>query len=98
MTEEQKIPESGHPITEPEQPASEAPKKEATLEAEQPEAPEAETKSVQEQLADLVKGCVVEGKDCINLGSKFDEAAKELGIGFDELLDQVFEIITPKGG
>lgn len=84
-------------VTEPEVATPEPEQPEApTLEAEQPEIQEPETLSVQDQLADLVKGCVVEGKSCEDLGTKFDEAARELGIGFDELLDQVFEIITPK--
>lgn len=60
------------------------------------EAPEVETKTVQEQLADQVNACVIERKTCENLGSKLDDAAKELGIGLDELIDQVFEIIARK--
>lgn len=88
---------------EPEQQASEAP----TLEAEpepisgeevSSERQEVETKSVQKQLAELVKACVLESRSCEDLGTKFTEAAKELGIGFNELLDMVFEIVTRKEG
>ncbi len=82
---------------------------EQALEAEQPRepisdepgaegTPEAETKTVQEQLAEQVNACVIERKTCENLGSKLDDAAKELGIGLDELIDQVFEIIARKEG
>ena len=60
------------------------------------EVPEAETKTVQEQLAEQVKACLVERNSCENLGSKFDDTAKELGIGLEELIDQVFEIIAGK--
>ena len=90
------------------EPVSEAP----TLEAEQaetpepiselpgeevsPEAQEVETKTVQEELADLVRGCVIEGKSCRDLSTRFTEASKELGISFDKLLDAVFELVTPK--
>ena len=47
-----------------------------------------------EQLAQEVKTCVLKSKSCGGLGNKFQEVAKELGIGFDELIDQVFEIIA----
>ena len=67
-----------------------------TPEPEASEVPEAETKTVQEQLAEQVNACVIERKTCENVGSKFDDAAKELGIGLDELIDQVFEIIACK--
>ena len=64
----------------------------------QPEQPEVETKSVQEQLAEQVRICVVEGRNCKDLGSKLDEVAKELGIEVNELIDQVFEIVTRREG
>lgn len=62
------------------------------------EAPEAETKTVQERLADEVKSCVLESRNCEGLGGKLEDTAQELGIGLDELLDQVFEIIARKEG
>ena len=61
-----------------------------------PEAPEVETKTVQEQLAQHVKACFIEGKGCKGLGNKFDEVAKELNIEVDELIDEVFELVNPK--
>ena len=62
------------------------------------EVPEIETKTVQEQLAEQVKACVVETRSCEDLGAKFDKVATELGIGLDELINQVFEIIAGKEG
>ena len=62
------------------------------------EVPEAETKTVQEQLAEQVKACVVETRSCEDLGTKFDTVATELGIGVDDLINQVFEIIAHKEG
>lgn len=87
-----------------EEKAEVTPEEETALEAEQTPEPISEipgaevspessavTETVQE-LAELVKSCVVEGKTCEHLGRKFDDIAKELGIGFNELLDRVFEI------
>lgn len=69
-----------------------------TPEPEASEVPEAETKTLQEQLAEQVNACVIERKTCENLGSKLDDAAKELGIGLDELIDQVFVLVARKEG
>lgn len=88
--EEEKAQATEQEVTsEPEQPTpepiSEIPGAEVSPES------SAVTETVQE-LAELVKSCVVEGKTCEHLGRKFDDIAKELGIGFNELLDRVFEI------
>lgn len=58
---------------------------------------EVETTKVQE-LAEQVKACVVETRSCEDLGTKFDTVATELGIGVDDLINQVFEIIARKEG
>lgn len=65
-----------------------------------PEQPGTEVSSdeVKQQLAQEVKDCVIEGKSCKGLGSKLDEVAKELGIGFVELIDQVFKLIDREEG
>ena len=90
-------PESEAPTLEAEQPEgtpepiSELPGEEITSEAQ-----EVETKTVQQELAEQVKSCMSGGGSCGGLGSKFDEAAEELGIEVNELIDQVFEIITGK--
>lgn len=92
---------------EPEQP--EAPEEEATLEAEQltkttpeptPEIPQAGVSSdeAKEQLAQEVKACVIEGKNCRGLGDKFDEVARKLGVPVDELIDGVFELAKAEEG
>lgn len=105
MKEEQKEAQPIEQVTTPE-PVSEIPEKEVTPEPKQPtegepeqprtqissETPEAETKTVQEELAELVKGCVVEG-ECKSLGSKFGEAAERLGMPVDSLIDAVFELV-----
>ena len=64
---------------------------------EESEEPESETKKVQE-LAEQVKACVIEGQGCKDLSSKFNDAAKELGIDFDQLLDQVFDLVAREKG
>lgn len=60
------------------------------------EALEAENKTVQERLADEVKSCVLESRNCEGLGGKLEDIARDLGIGLDELINQVFEIIAGK--
>lgn len=92
-TEQVAIPEPSEAPTleaKPE-PTSELPGEEVSSEA-----LEIETKTVQQELADLVRGCVIEGKSCRDLSTRFTEASKELGISFDKLLDAVFELVTPK--
>ena len=64
-------------------------------EAEQPlsEAPEAETKSVQE-LAEHVKTCLIEDKDCEALGTKLHETAEALGLEVDDLVREIAGLIS----
>lgn len=84
-------------VTEPEEVATPETGEETAVEAEaKPEASEAEAKTVQEELAEQVKACVVESKSCEGLGSQFDDAAKKLHIRVDDLIEDVFEIVTRK--
>lgn len=58
-----------------------------------PEALEVETKTVQE-LAERVKTCLIERNSCENVGSKFDDAAKELDIPVGDLVNRVFRLVS----
>lgn len=50
--------------------------------------------TVKERLANRIKNCTIEGQDCHGLGKEFDEASKELGITFDQLIDEVFALVS----
>lgn len=53
---------------------------------------------VKRRLAQQVKTCLLQSQSCKGLGNKFQEVAEELGVGFDELLDEVFELATAEEG
>ena len=52
-------------------------------------------KTPQEQLAEEVKTCFATGM-CQKLGKRFDEVAKQLDIGVDTLIDEVFALVKGK--
>lgn len=73
----------------PEQPVSEIPEEQAA----ETEQPTTEAATTQEELAELVRGCVAESKECKDLGARFDDTAKRLGIPVNQLIDEVFELV-----
>jgi len=49
-----------------------------------------------EKLIQQLKTCVIEGDSCKGMGDKIRSTAEELGVSFDELLDEVFDELASK--
>ena len=60
-----------------------------------PEQP-AQELSPKEKLIQQLKTCVITGDSCKGMGDKIRSTAEELGVSFDELLDQVFDTLANK--
>ena len=49
-----------------------------------------------EKLIQQLKTCVIAGDSCKGMGDKIRSTAEELGVSFDELLDEVFDTLANK--